>query len=165
MHKAATTLAVLIASGLAMPAFGAANDESFADTAAQGGLAEVAMGQLAQQKASSQAVKQFGQTLVDDHTQSNRELQQIAKQEDIGLPTQPSANDVSEKQKLQGLSSGEFDRQFVQGEVKDHQKDIALFEQEARSGKNDALKSYAEKSLPVLKKHLQIAQSLASSHQ
>jgi putative membrane protein len=158
-----TVLATAIVAVAAFPALAAATDESFTTEAAQGGLAEVQLGQLAQSKAASQQVKQFGETLVRDHTEANQELQQIAQQENIALPGQPSQGQNSEKQKLQGLSGTEFDHQFVQGEIKDHQKDISLFEQEARSGKNGTLKSFAEKSLPVLRKHLQIAQSLASS--
>jgi putative membrane protein len=146
-----------------VPAWAAANDQSFADAAAQSGIAEVQMGHLAEQKAASPAVKQFGQTLVADHTQSNQELQQTAQQKNIQLPTQPNQNQKSEAQKLQGLSGGEFDRQFVQDEIKDHQKAISLFQQEVQSGKDGTMKAYAEKSLPVLKRHLQIAESLAGS--
>jgi putative membrane protein len=120
----------------------------------------VQVGQLAEQKAASPQVKQFGQTLVQDHTQSNEQLQQIANQQGMTLPSQPSEDEQSEAQKLQSLSGKQFDQQFTQNEIKDHQKDIAMFTQEAQDGKDGALKAYAQKSLPILRKHLQIAESL-----
>jgi putative membrane protein len=144
-------------------AMAASNDQNFATKAAQGGLAEVQAGQLAQQKATDAQVKQFGQTLVQDHTAANQELQQIAKAKGLSLPQQPSEDQKSELKKLQGLSGKQFDQQFVQGEIQDHQKTIALFQQEANSGKDGTLKSYAEKGLPMLRRHLQIAQSLAGT--
>lgn len=132
--------------------------------AAQGGLAEVQVGQLAQEKAQSPEVKQFGQTLVDDHTQANQELQQIAQQEGITLPAQPSSKEAAEGQKLQSLSGDAFDKTFVKDEVDDHKKDIAEFRREAQSGKDPALKAFAQKTIPVLQKHLQMAESLNKLH-
>jgi putative membrane protein len=149
MHKTSLTLLVLsllvlLFAGFATPTIAASDDQEFATEAAQGGLAEVQLGQLAQEKAASQ-------------------LQQLAKQKGLDLPAQANENQRSEKQKLEDLSGAEFDRQFIQGEIKDHQKDIAMYQQETRSGKNGTLKSFAEKSLPILQKHLQIAQSLAGA--
>lgn len=162
MRESLFALAILAGLGLtAAQALAAGNDQSFARAAAQSGLAEVQMGQLAQQKATSTEVKQFGKTLVADHTQANQELQQIAEQQGLSLPAQLSENQKSEKQKLESMPGTQFDQQFAQSEVKDHQKAIAEFEQEAKSGKDSTLKAFAEKTIPVLKKHLQIAQSIA----
>lgn len=136
-------------------------DKTFAAKAAQGGLAEVEVGQMAQQKAALPEVKQFGETLVTDHTQANQELQQIAQSEGIALPTQPSSNQQAESRKLQKLSGKKFDRTFVKDEIKDHRKDIAEFQNEAQSGTDPALKAFAQKTLPVLQKHLQMAQELS----
>lgn len=143
-----------------MPA-GAANDKAFATKAAQGGLAEVMIGQLALQKSGSPEVKQFGQTLANDHMQANKELEQIARAENITLPSQIGSDEQQETAKLQNLSGADFDKELVQNEIKDHQKDIAEFQQEAQSGADPALKAFAQKTLPVLQKHLQMAESLS----
>jgi len=145
-------------SALAAPS---SHASAFANTAAQSGLAEVAAGQLAQQKAASPQVRQFGQTLVQDHTEANQRLQDIAQQDDMTLPEQPSGAQRAELQRLQGLSGQQFDRSFVEAEIKDHRQAIAQFEREERSGKDAALKAFAHDTLPVLRKHLRIAQSLA----
>ncbi len=139
-------------------------DKAFAATAAQSGLAEVQAGQLASQRATSAQVKQYGQKLVTDHTQANDQLQQIAQQDNLTLPTQPSATGQSQGQRLNGLSGSAFDSAFVSGEVRDHQQAIALFQREAQSGHDPALKDFAQKSLPMLRQHLQMAQSLNAQH-
>ncbi|MGA3398038.1 MAG: DUF4142 domain-containing protein [Acetobacteraceae bacterium] len=163
-----TTLALTTAGMLltATAAFAAPSqaDKTFAMTAAQGGLAEVQAGQLASQRATSPQVKQFGQKLVTDHSQANDQLQQIAQQENLTLPTQPSATGQSQDQRLTGLTGSAFDSAFVSDEVRDHEQTIALFQHEAQSGHDPALKDFARKSLPMLRQHLQMAQSLNSQH-
>lgn len=162
MNKLSTTVFTIGILGLAATQVMAApaSDKKFATKAAEGGLAEVQVGQLAQQKAASPQVKQLGETLVTDHTQANQELQQVAQNEGITLPSQPSSKEQAQSQKLQDLSGAAFDKAFVRMEIKDHQKDIKEFQEEAQSGTDPALKAFAQKSLPVLQKHLQMAQSL-----
>lgn len=135
------------------------SDQQFAKMAAQGNAAEVAAGQMAQQKASSDQVKQFGQTLVTDHSKSNDKLQEAASKDNMQLPSEPSAKQQQEAQKLQSMSGHEFDRAFLKNEIRDHRKDIREYEQEANSGQNQQLKQYAKESLPTLKKHLHMAES------
>lgn len=159
MKKLVTTIGIVaLAATQAMAAPSA--DKKFAMKAAKDGLAEVQLGQLAQQKAASPQVKEFGQTLVNDHTQANQELQQIAQGAGMTLPSQPSNKEQEAMQKLQNLSGPAFDKAFVRDEIKDHRKDIGEFQKEAQSGSDPALKAFAEKTLPVLQKHLQMAQSL-----
>jgi len=135
-------------------------DKTFATKAAEGGLAEVALGQLAQQKGTSSQVKQFGQQMVTDHTQANQELQQIAEQENLTLPSQPSSAQRSKQQQLRAATGSSFDTAYMQDMVRDHQQDVTEFRREAKSGKDPALKEFAQKYLPVLQKHLQMAQSI-----
>ena len=128
MKHTSSALIATVVGLLGGIALAASNDQSFATEAARAGAAEVAAGQLAQQKASSPQVKHFGQTLIADHTQANNELEQIAQQKKLALPIQLSEDQRSEIEKLQGLSGSDFDRQFVQDQIKDHQKDIQMFQ-------------------------------------
>lgn len=157
----------LIGLGAAAPSYAALSsaDKTFATKAAQGGLAEVQVGQLAQQKGASAQAKQFGQTLAQDHTQANQQLEQIAQQNNLNLPQQPSSTEEADLKKLQGLSGAQFDKQLASSEVQDHRQDIAMFEKEAKSGQNPDLKSFAQQTLPVLRKHLQMAQALQNGSQ
>jgi putative membrane protein len=160
----ALTAAALLLTATAAFADPSQADKAFATTAAQSGLAEVQAGQLASQRATSPQVKQYGQKLVTDHTQANDQLQQIAQQDNLTLPTQPSATEQHLDQRLTGLSGPAFDSAFVSGEVRDHEQAIALFQREAQSGRDPALKDFAQKSLPMLRQHLQMALSLNSQH-
>jgi putative membrane protein len=148
----------------AAPAFAAlsSSDRTFATEAAQGGLAEVELGQLAVQKATSPQVKQFAQRMVTDHSKANRDLEQLAKSENLDLPTQVDAKQKSEMDRLRGMSGSAFDAAYMQQMVQDHQKDVSEFQKQAQSGGDPALKGFAQKYLPTLQQHLQMAQSTAS---
>lgn len=139
------------------------SDKTFVKKAAEGGLAEVELGQLATQKASSEEVKKFGQRMVDDHTKANDQLKQVAAQEHINLPTEPSAKDKATKARLEKLSGEQFDRAYMRDMLKDHRTDVSEFAHEARMGKDPAVKSFAESTLPTLREHLKEAEKLAST--
>ena len=136
-----------------------AQDRKFLMDAAQGGLLEVEAGRLALERASSEQVRQFAQQLVKDHTDANEKLMQIAQDKGIELPKQLDAKHKQQLDKLSKLQGEEFDRAFIaQMGHKDHKKDIQAFEKQARQGKDAELKSFAEETLPVLQKHLSMAQ-------
>lgn len=132
-------------------------DMKFAMTAAQGGMAEVKLGQLAVDKASNPDVKAFGQRMVDDHTKANEQLKSVAANENVTLPTDVNAKDQAEYDKLSKLSGPEFDKAYMKGMVKDHEMDVKDFQKEANSGKDPQLKSFASTTLPILQSHLQMA--------
>ena len=134
-------------------------DKMFVNKAAQGGMAEVELGQLATQKAQSDQVKQFGQKMVDDHTKANDKLKEVASQENITLPTGLDAKDQATKDRLSKLSGAQFDKAYMQDMVEDHKKDVAEFQKEANNGKDPAVKNFAQQTLPVLQQHLQLAQT------
>lgn len=155
-----------LAAGLlgfaALPASAALSsaDRAFAQKAAAAGMGEIQAAQLAQQRASSPQVKQFADRMVTDHTQANDELQQIAQQENLTLPSQPSPQDVAQTRRLRGLNGAAFDQACAQDQLRAHQQAVALFRQEANNGKDPALKGFAQQTLPILQRHLQMAQTL-----
>ena len=127
--------------------------EDFLHEAAQGGMAEVDMGRLAQQKAQSPEVKKFGQMMVTDHSKANEELKGLATKKNIPLPAD-LGNHKSSIDKLNGLSGAEFDKAYVQMMVDDHEKDVEEFQKQADSSKDPEVKAFASKTVPTLKKHL-----------
>lgn len=142
-----------------------AADSTFVKKAASGGLAEVELGQLAVQKASSPEVKQFGQRMVDDHTKANNELKEVAAQDHIVLPQSMSAKDKATKASLEQLSGDQFDRAYMEDMVKDHKKDVAEFERESKTAMDPAVKSFAQQTLPTLRDHLKQAEKIAPGQQ
>jgi putative membrane protein len=106
-------------------------------------------------------VKKFGQRMVDDHSKANDQLKQVAAQEHIDLPTEPNAKDKATKARLEKLSGEQFDRAYMRDMVKDHRTDVAEFAHEAKMGKDPAVKSFAESTLPTLRDHLKEAEKIA----
>ena len=137
------------------------SDRHFMDKAAQGGMAEVELGQLAQQNAQNADVKAFAQRMVTDHSKANDQLKQLASQQGVSLPTTLDAKDQATKDKLSKLHGAEFDKAYMQDMVKDHKKDVAEFKHEANMAKTPALKDWASQTLPTLESHLQEAEKVA----
>jgi putative membrane protein len=138
-------------------------DSSFYKDAAEGGIAEVQLGTLAQQKSSNPSVKEYGAMMVSDHTAAANKLQAIASSKDIKLPTSPSVEQLATKTKLEVLSGDAFDKSYIKGMIKDHQDDIAMFKKEAASGQDPDAKAYAIATLPTLEKHLKKIESIAAA--
>ena len=143
---------------------GTAKDKKFLMTAAQGGLAEIQLGQLATQKSNNDQVKQFGQQMVTDHTQLNAEMKPIAESMGVQVPTSPSPKDQAEATKLSALSGDAFDKAYIAYMVKDHEKDVREFKAESASTQNQTLKAAVDKGLTVIEGHLQMADNLAKSN-
>jgi putative membrane protein len=138
----------------------AASDTTFAKKAAQGGMAEVKMGQLAQQKGTADSVKKFGARMVEDHSKAGTELKGVATQEKITLPTDMNAKDKATYDMLSKLSGAAFDRAYARYMVRDHEEDVAEFTKEANSGHNPAVKDFATQTLPTLQDHLKEAKEM-----
>ena len=136
----------------------AAGDQKFVMEAAKGGMAEVELGKLAADKASSSDVKKFGQRMVDDHGKANDELKTLAQNKNITLPTAVDAQDKATIDRLSKLSGDAFDRAYMQAMLKDHRKDVSEFRAESKSGKDPDVKAWASKTLPTLEEHLKMAQ-------
>ena len=138
-----------------------AADRDFVKKAAQGNLAEVELGKLATEKASSDEVKKFGQRMVDDHSKANDQLKQVASEAGVTVPDKLSPKDQATKDRLSKLSGEQFDAAYMRDMVKDHTKDVAEFRRESQSAKNDEVKNFAAQTLPTLQDHLQQAKSIA----
>lgn len=135
-------------------------DRNFVMDAAMGGMMEVELGRLAVQNGASDAVKQFGQRMVDDHSKANQELMSLASSKGMTLPAALDDKHQKEVTKLSGMTGAEFDRAYAKLMMNDHQKDVKEFEkQSTRSGDPD-LKAFAAKTLPTLQEHLQMARTL-----
>jgi putative membrane protein len=136
----------------------ASADHTFVTKVAEGGMAEVKLGQLAADKATSEDVKKFGQRMVTDHSKANDELKALAQQKSITLPTDLNAKDKATYDRFSKLSGAEFDRAYMQHMLADHRTDVNEFKKESTSGKDPDVKAWAGKTLPTLEEHLKLAQ-------
>lgn len=135
-------------------------DRSFAEKAAQGGMAEVQMGGLATEKAKNSEVTTFGQKMITDHSKANRELKEIADRKGISLPGGANEEQMKGLANLQKLSGAAFDKEYVKMMVEDHEKDVAEFQKQASSGTDAEIKRFAAETLPTLKMHLEMIKAI-----
>jgi len=136
------------------------DDKKFVKDAVMGGLTQVELGKLAAQKGSSDAVKQFGQQMVDDHTKANDELKSVASAQSFDIPASLDSKHQALVNKLSKLSGPAFDKAYTKNMVKDHEQDLREFQNEAQNGNNQAVKEFAGKALPILKEHLAMAKDM-----
>jgi putative membrane protein len=138
-------------------------DQSFFKRAAEGGIAEVEAGKLAESKGSSQAVKDFGAMMVKDHTEANTKLKGIASTKNVDLPTSSSARQMATKAKLEVLTGETFDKSYIKGQITAHQQTAALLKKEIASGKDADAKGFAKEILPTVQMHLKKIREIAAS--
>jgi putative membrane protein len=146
-------------NGNAQTGKASAADQAFLNGAIQGDLAEVNMGKLAQEKGQSEAAKQFGQMLVQDHGQHLQKAKDSAQEMGVSPPTEPNAKQKKTYDQLSKMSDAQFDKEFAQHMVMDHKEDIGKYEKEAKS--KGPLAQFAQQTIPTLQKHLQAAERLA----
>jgi putative membrane protein len=135
-------------------------DHHFVMETAQGGMAEVELGQLAADKASNAKVKEFGQRMVTDHTKADEGLKSLAASKKITLPTALSAKQKATKDRLSKLSGGAFDRAYITEMVRYHQMSAAAFQKEATTGQDAEIKAWAAKTAPTVDEHLKLAREI-----
>lgn len=142
-----------------------AMDKKFVTEATEGSNAEIALGNLAQQKSNSDDVKQFGQRMVQDHTQLNQQMQPVAQQIGVNVSQdQLSPKDQALQSKLQGLSGDQFDRAYIRAMVMDHRHDLQQFRHEIATTKDSTIRDTAQQGEKVIAEHLHLAEQLAQAH-
>jgi putative membrane protein len=128
-----------------------AKDKAFMKEAAKGGKMEVEMGQMAKAKGKSADVKKIGERMVTDHTKANNELMAIAKNKGVDLS--------KENPSMHKMNDASFDKEYIDMMVKDHEKDVAAFQNEAKNGSDPDVKAFASKTSEVIKKHLALVKA------
>ena len=123
-------------------------DKAFIKDAAKGGMMEVAMGRVAEKNASDSEVKNFGGRMVKDHSKANEDLKAIAKEENVGWPAEKEAG------------KWKSDKDYMDAMVRDHEKDLAEFEKEAKDGTDPKVKSFADKTAKTVREHLEMAKEI-----
>ena len=136
-------------------------DATFINTASQAGVEEIKFAQLAETQSHSARVKKFAMQMVTDHTAANEKLTALAQQKGITpTTTTDTAHDQMYTQ-LQGEHGRTFDRDYLAGQIKDHQMVADAMQTEIQSGTDADVKSFAQMTLPTIQQHLEMAQALA----
>jgi putative membrane protein len=138
-------------------------DKMFLRNAAEGGMAEVKLGQLAVQKGNSDDVKAFGQKMVDDHTALNNQMAPIADSMGVRVPKELNKKDQASYDRLSSLSGDDFDKEYLTMMVKDHHKDLHDFRDEAANTTDPTLKAAVSKGQDIIREHTMMVDKLAQS--
>ena len=137
-------------------------DSMFVRKAAEGGMAEVKLGQLAKEKGSNQAVKNFGDRMVRDHSKANDELKDVASKKGVTLRDSMNASNKALYDRLSRLSGDAFDKAYMRAMIQDHQEDVSEFRRESQGATDPDVRQFASKTLPTLEEHLRLAQNTSS---
>jgi putative membrane protein len=140
-----------------------AADYKFAKEAASGGMMEVTLGKVAADKSVNPAVRQFGQRMVTDHGKAGDDLAKIASSKGASLPSEPTAVQQKETERLAKLSGPEFDKAYMALMVRDHKADEKEFKRASENTQDPELKAFAATTLTVVQDHLKMAEELAAS--
>jgi len=133
---------------------------SFLVKAADGGLTEVRLGELGQQKASNASVKSFATMMIHDHTGANDQVKTLAAQRNVTLPEAPASDNDQKIEDMAKKTGKDFDKSYMDAMVRDHEKTINLFK-DASGKANDAdVKAFADNTLPKLQMHLDSARAI-----
>jgi putative membrane protein len=159
--KNAVLCLVVAANFAAISAYAASSPSDFLTDAMKGDNSEIKLGQLAEAKGDGPKVRDFGKTLVDDHTKAKQEVGNAAASMGVTHTDDASPEALAEYTKLSAMKGAAFDREFGRYMVADHKKDIAEFESQAKGG--GPASNIAKQQLPTLRKHLAIAESLLQS--
>ena len=140
----------------------AAEDVKFIEKAASGGLHEVHLGQLATERAMDPEVKKFGEMMVTDHGKASKELKAVAQQMGVKVPTEMNAEHQAEYTKFTTMKGQTFDQAYIKHMVDDHKKGVEEFTKTSETAKDSRLRTFASKTLPVVREHLTKAEQIAS---
>jgi len=125
-------------------------------------LYEIQLGQLAQKQAQDPQIKQFAQMLIQDHTQANQQLKQLAQSAQVQVREQLDPVHQAKLQKKQQLPQTEFSRKFINDQVAGHMVAVLELTYQSKNAQNDQVKQFATKMLPKMEQHLNHATKLAT---
>lgn len=138
------------------------SDESFYKNLAEGGISEIDLGKLAEQKSTDPKVREFAARMVKDHSAANEKLQSLAASKNISVPSSASATQLATKAKLEVLAGKTFDDSYIKSQLKAHTQTVSLLQKEIASGQDADAKAFAKSVLPTIRSHLTEIRAIAT---
>lgn len=135
-------------------------DKEFMNKAAQAGISEIQAAEMALSKTNNEDVRQFAQRMIDDHTKANNELKDIAARKGVTLPTEPNEDQKETASDLKEYSGEDFDAEYMDAQIDAHETVIDFFQDEIDDGSDADVVAFAEKTLPTLESHLEMAENV-----
>lgn len=174
--KLANLLTIVVALALSSPVYSADNkgagrgkdqrgqltarDYKFVTEATQGALMEIHLGDTARKNGLSQVVKDFGERMFTDHSRANEQLKAVVQSKGATLPLDVNDKTNEAMKDLHNKTGADFDKAYAKHMVKDHEKDVKLYQKASENLDDPQLKSFAAKQVPILQQHLRLARQL-----
>ena len=137
-------------------------NSSFLVNAANNSMTELQLGELAQQKAISQKIKNFSSMLVHDHSVLKDQVKSLAAEMNVALPDTIGNEEQKQLTLLMQKKGSGFDKNFIEAVVKNYEEAIGLYEKALLNRKDPDINSFADKTLMTLHMHLDSAKSIRS---
>jgi putative membrane protein len=141
---------------------GQSRAQQFLSQAARGNMVEIEAAQLALNTSQSSQVRQAAQQVLDDHRRAQQDAQRLASNLNHSLPNRPSEAQRQTLARLQGLQGANFDREFLATMESSHREQLNLFRTEGLAVNNQQVRNFAQNQIPILERHLQMAQQIRS---
>ena len=139
-------------------------DQEFMKKVAEGGHNEMGLSKVALDKGVTGETKTFANMMVQDHTKAGNELKPIAAQKNVDLPMDMDAEHKTLQDQMNNLSGEQLQQQYAQQMVTDHEKTVAVFQSEIQNGQDADVKAFAQKTLPTIQEHLDMARKLPGAN-
>jgi putative membrane protein len=136
------------------------DDISFLQFAGTAGLMEIKAGKMAKEHATSPKVREFAERMIKDHADADKELKRVATALDVSLPKVLPRDHQEVAEKMAKMRGRDFDQAYMEQMVKDHEKVVERFTAATKEAKNERVRAFAEKTLPTLKEHLELARTV-----
>ena len=136
---------------------------AFLVKAANGGMAEVTLAQLAKDKATNSSIKEFAGMMITDHSAANEKVKKLAADRNVTLPAEPGADEQKKAADLSKKSGAGFDKAYTDAMVKGHKETLDMFKTASAKVKDAAVKSFIDNTIPVIEHHLMRIQEIKKS--
>jgi putative membrane protein len=138
-------------------------DAEFLTKAASGGMLEVELGKLVQERGTMAEAKNFAQQMIDDHSKANNELMVLAQRKHITLPTMMGSDQQDVYKDVEEKTGATFDREYIHEMRQDHEEDVKEFTKAAAQAADPDIRAFASRTLPVLQRHLEMVTKIETS--
>lgn len=136
------------------------DDKSFLSTAADSGLAQVALAKLALEKSNRSDVKMYAHQVMSDYQKANQDLRQLAEQKKVPFPSDGALKDKAEKARLELLTGDQFDDAYITTAIDHGTQNMKTYRNESSGGLDSDVRQFASKHLPIVREHLAMIKAI-----
>ena len=136
-------------------------DADWAAKVANANMTEIELSKVAQDKATSQRLKDFAAMMVTDHTKAGDQLKQLAATKNITLPANLDGKSQDKLDNLNKKSGKDFDKAYTDDMLDGHKDAVDAFQKGSSNLQDADLKNFATQTLPTIQMHQDSIKAIA----